>query len=161
MNFSPQSRVWIYQSERVLNQNEVIEIKSILDNFIQEWSAHGTALKAAYKILYSHFIVFIVDETQAAASGCSIDSSVRIIKQIEQKFNIDFFNRFNMAYKLNEELKIASKEDFETLISIKKITPDTIVFNNMVQTLTDFENKWELPLSQSWHAQIFAEQLNY
>jgi len=160
MIFSPQSKVWIYQSNRKFTDQEAAEIQNMLNSFVEQWAAHGAQLKAKAEVYHNYFIVLVVDEEMANASGCSIDSSVRAIKEIESKFGLDLFNRFNMAYKIGDEVYVAPKEDFETLISIKKIGLDTIVFNNLVQTLEQFEQKWEVPLQNSWHKSIFAEQLN-
>jgi hypothetical protein len=109
---------------------------------------------------YNFFIVLIVDQDSATATGCSIDSSVKLMKDIEQTYSVDLFDRFNMAYKIDEQVFVATKEDFETLITIKKITPETIVFNNLVQNLAEYEQKWEVKIADSWHQHIFAEQLN-
>jgi hypothetical protein len=160
MIFSPQSKVWIYQSNRQFTVAEAEEIQQKLDIFTAQWAAHGHQLNAKAEIPYRFFIVLIVDQDLAPATGCSIDSSVRIIKEIEQTYNVDLFDRFNMAYKLDNEVHVNTKEDFETLISIKKITPQTIVFNNLVQTLAEYQQKWEVPIEDSWHKMIFAEQLN-
>jgi hypothetical protein len=160
MIFSPQSKVWIYQSNRQFTPKETEEIQFKLDEFTAQWKAHGHQLKAKAEIIYGFFIVLTVDQDTASATGCSIDSSVRTIKEIELAYGVDLFNRFNMAYKIANEVHIASKEDFETLISIKHITAKTIVFNNLVQTRQEFEEKWEVPLADSWHKMIFAEQLS-
>lgn len=159
MIFSPQSKVWIYQSNRRFTDQETAEIQNILNDFVAQWTAHGHQLKAKAEVFHHYFIVLTVDQEVANATGCSIDSSVRVIKEIESKFGLDLFDRFNMAYKIGNDVHVATKEDFETLISIKKIGLDTIVFNNLVQTLEDFEQKWEVPLQDSWHKNIFAEQL--
>ena len=160
MIFSPQSKVWIYQSSRAFTASEVVSIQHKLDAFTAQWTAHGHQLKAKAEIRYHFFIVLTVDQDVANATGCSIDSSVRIIKEIENEYGVDLFDRFNMAYKIGNEVFVNTKEDFETLITIKKITPQTIVFNNLVQTLAEFNEKWEVPLAESWHNLIFAEQLN-
>ena len=160
MNFSPQSKVWIYQSNRKFTDSEVAAIQQQLDDFTAQWTAHGQQLKAKGEIYYSFFIVLTVDEGAASATGCSIDSSVKLMKEIEHTYGVDLFDRFNMAYKLDDEVHVVTKEDFETLITIKKITAQTIVFNNLVQTLQEFEQKWEVPLQDSWHKAIFAEQLD-
>lgn len=160
MIFSPQSKVWIYQSNRKFTDQETVEIQDILDRFVTQWAAHGHQLKAKAEIIHQYFIVLTVDQDVANATGCSIDSSVRTIKDIESKYGLDLFNRFNMAYKVGDEVHVAPKEDFETLIAIKQIGLDTIVFNNLVQTLEEFEQKWEVPLQDSWHKTIFGEQLN-
>ncbi|MCX2482546.1 ABC transporter ATPase [Pedobacter sp. MR2016-24] len=159
MSFSPQSKVWIYQSDREFSTDEQQAIQLQLNDFTSQWKAHGHQLQAKAEILYNYFIVFIVDEASAGTTGCSIDASVRVIKGIEQEYSVDLFNRFNMAYKVDDKVVVLNKEDFETLISIKKITRDSIVFNNLVQTLEDFENKWEVPLRDSWHNKVFADLL--
>lgn len=159
MNFSPQSKVWIYQSNRQFSQAETQEIQQQLDDFTAQWKAHGHQLQAKALIPYGFFIVLIVDETLANVTGCSIDSSVKVIKEIEATYQVDLFNRFNMAYKIGDQVYVNSKEDFETLITSNQINAETIVFNNLVQTLSDFEQKWEVSMAQSWHKLVFATQL--
>jgi len=156
MSFSPQSRVWVYQSNREFSASEVTEIQEKLNAFTAQWQAHGHQLKAKAEIIHNFFIVITVDETASNVTGCSIDASVRVLKEIETQYNLDLFNRFNMAYMIDNKVFSLNKEDFETLVSIKKITPDTIVFNNMVQTLEEFETKWQVPFAQSWHNTVFS-----
>ena len=86
-NFSPQSKVWVYQSNREFNTAETEEIKKIGLLFTRDWTAHGSQLNASLDILYNRFIVLMVDENDASASGCSIDKSLAFIKNIEQQFN--------------------------------------------------------------------------
>lgn len=159
MSFSPQSRVWIYQSDRKFTSTEETEILNKLAAFTNQWKAHGNELLAKAEIRYGFFIILTVDESQAGVTGCSIDSSVRLIKEIEQEYHVDLFNRFNIAYKVNGEVVVNSKEDFETLVDIKQVTPETIVFNNMVQNLAELESKWEVPFQNSWHSTVFAHLL--
>ncbi|TCD03748.1 ABC transporter ATPase [Pedobacter psychroterrae] len=159
MSFSPQSRVWVYQSNRAFSNEEVKEIQQKLNDFTVQWKAHGHQLAAKAEVLYNFFIVFFVDEASAGVTGCSIDSSVRIIKDLEQTYNIDLFNRFNIAYKIDGKVIVTNKEDFETLVNIKAVGPKTTVFNNLVQTLQEFETKWEIPFEQSWHSKVFAHLL--
>ncbi|WP_316807003.1 ABC transporter ATPase [Pedobacter agri] len=156
MSFSPQSRVWVYQSDRKFTPAEEIAILDKLSSFTNQWKAHGNELLAKAEIRHGFFIILTVDESQANVTGCSIDSSVRLIKEIEQEYQVDLFNRFNMAYKVGNDVVVNSKEDFETLINIKQINSETIVFNNMVQTLAELENKWEVPFKNSWHSTVFA-----
>lgn len=159
MSFSPQSRIWIYQSNRKFSNVEESAILKKLEAFTNQWKAHGNELLAKAEIRYGFFIILTVDESQASVTGCSIDSSVRLIKEIEQEYHVDLFNRFNIAYKLQDEVIVNNKEDFETLVNIKQITPETIVFNNMVQTLAELETKWEVPFQNSWHSTVFAHLL--
>jgi len=159
MSFSPQSRVWIYQSDRKFTSGEETEILNKLTAFTNQWKAHGNELLAKAELRYGFFIILIVDERRAGVTGCSIDSSVRLMKEIEQEYHVDLFNRFNIAYKVNGKVVVNNKEDFETLVNIKQVTPETTVFNNMVQNLAELETKWEVPFKNSWHSTVFAHLL--
>ncbi|WP_179413088.1 ABC transporter ATPase [Mucilaginibacter sp. E4BP6] len=159
MQFSQNSRVWVYQSDKQLNDADVIKLQILLDNFTTGWTAHNNQLKAKAEIRYNRFIILIVDESQAGASGCSIDKSVRFMKDIEEQFGINLFDRFNLAYRSDEQILSVPRHTFEELISNKTIDANTIVFNNMVQNLTELENKWEVPFKDSWHIQLFSSLL--
>ncbi len=160
MHFSENSRVWVYQSDRELTDNEALQIKVLLDNFTTGWTAHNNQLKAKAEIRYNRFIILIVDESQAGASGCSIDKSVHFMQQIESQFGINLFDRFNLAYRQGSEVLAASRAQFEELLKQGSINADTIVFNNLVQNLTELENKWEVPFKDSWHMQLFGNLVN-
>ena len=157
MRFSEQSRVWIYQSDRELYDDEVKQLHEILNKFASEWTAHNNQLKAKAEIRYNRFLILIVDESQAGASGCSIDKSVNFIKGIEQEFGISLLDRFNLAYREGEKVLSAPRDEFEDLLRSGKINSNTIVYNNLVQNLGQLETKWEVPFKDSWHNQLFGD----
>ncbi|MBW4888779.1 ABC transporter ATPase [Mucilaginibacter sp. HMF5004] len=156
MNFSENSRIWIYQSNRELAAAEVAKLQSILNDFTIGWTAHNNQLKAKAEVRYNRFIVLVVDESQAGASGCSIDKSVNLMKALEPEFNINLFDRFNIAYRTETSIKSVGRDEFEALIKKGEVTADTMVFNNLVQTLADLDTKWEVPFRDSWHKQVFG-----
>lgn len=156
MTVNPSSKIWIYQADRLFTNLECNKINTLLTNFTQNWQAHGTSLSSGFEIRYNLFLILWVDEDLAGASGCSIDASVRVIKQIEQEFGVDLFNRFNMAYKENGVVKITDRDNFEKLLTSKSIIPQTIVFNNLVNTYNDLQNNWEIPFANSWHSKVFT-----
>lgn len=150
------SRVWIYQADRELSIIEVEELNIILNSFVESWTAHNQQLKATYEIKYNRFITLIVDETQAGASGCSIDKSVHLMKDLEMKFQINLFDRFNIAYKVNDTVYNTSRAGFEELINQGSINQNTIVFNNLVNTYKDYLENWETTFENSWHQKVFT-----
>lgn len=156
MEFSPSSKIWIYQSERELNQAETAKLEQLLGQFASNWTAHNQQLKAAAQIIYNRFIVLLVDESQSGASGCSIDKSVHFIKTIEKEFGINLFDRFQTAYLKGDQILSASREEFEELLRSGKVNSETLVFNNLVANLDDFKTKWQVPLKNSWHARVFG-----
>ncbi|MFD1628643.1 ABC transporter ATPase [Pseudopedobacter beijingensis] len=155
MELSQESKVWIYQSDREFTEAELQQLTALLTDFTSSWTAHNQELKASFKIAYNRFIILLVDETLTGASGCSIDKSVRLMKDIEQEFGINLFDRFNIAWKEEDMVKTADRATFENLVKNNSIHAQTTVFNNLVKTLGEFEASWETPLENSWHARFF------
>ena len=157
MQFSEQSRVWVYQSDRELSDQQAKKAAAQLNDFVAQWTAHNHQLKAKAEIRYNRFLILIVDESQAGASGCSIDKSVNFIKGLEQQLGINLLDRFNLAYKAGEKVLSAPRQEFEQMLKEGRITIDTIVFNNLVQTLEQLDTKWEVPFRDSWHVKLFGD----
>ncbi|MGB0930262.1 MAG: hypothetical protein ACPGVB_05780 [Chitinophagales bacterium] len=153
---SPQSKIWIYQSNRPFNDSETLDIQKELVNFTKQWAAHGQELKAYGNVYYQQFIVLMVDETAHGASGCSIDSSVHFLKNLQKKYGVNLFDRLNMAYRdTSNNVITADRNTFQKLVNIGEINDDTIVFNNLVRNKQEFETKWEIPMKESWHKRVF------
>ena len=159
MNFSENSRVWIYQADRNLAPQELNAIQNRLNTFTATWEAHGKVLKAEAIIKYNRFIIFMVDETQASVTGCSIDKSVAVLKTIEQEFNLNLLDRIQIAYRDEQGIQFCSKIAFQALIAEGLVTENTVVFNNLVQNYAALQNAWEIPAKQSWHNQLFIKSL--
>ena len=145
---SSDARVWIYQSNRAFSSVEKKDIESQLINLCNNWNNHGKVLHCSFQI-HDWFICLFVDENKQIASGCSIDSSVAVIKAIAKKYNIDFFNRMNIAFLDGDLTKVLSLPEFKKLL-----TPQTVVYNNLVSTKSEYESKWKVPLSESWLARF-------
>jgi len=156
-NILPQNaRVWIYQSNREFTDKEVVQISERIETFLATWKRHGEDLKSSYMIKYNQFIVLGVDEDFNDVSGCSIDSSVHFIQEIEKELGVDLMNKMNTAFRIGKNINIVSLADFQRFVKENKITTTTIVFNNMVQFKADFDSKWEVPAIQSWHKRFFG-----
>lgn len=155
-NLSPDSRVWIYQSNRELNPGELISINNQLRDFCANWISHGNLVLSHFEILYNHFIVLMVDETNDRTCGSAVDASLNFIKELETEFNISLLDRMLFAYLQGEKVHSVSRETFEKSIAEGIINEQTIVFNNLVQTKAEFERNWKIPFGESWHAKLFA-----
>lgn len=150
MNLPLNSKLWVFQSSRKFTPEEIQDIQSTLENFMTQWNAHGAPLTSAYAIPYDQFIVLVVDETQTQASGCSIDSMTRIIKEIEEKYQFGLLDRMLVNYKINEQIFTIPLPAFKQKVKEGEIPTDAIVFYNGVTSLEAYQNQWELPLDQSW-----------
>ncbi len=155
-NLPNDSRVWVYQSNRAFSNKEVDYISTKAQQFINSWTRHGDNLKGSFTIKYNQFLVLAVDESFNNVSGCSIDSSVRFVQQLEQALEIDLMDKMNISFKDGDTINLVKLPDFQKFAKAQKITAETIVFNNMVDTKEDFENNWEIPAKQSWHKRFLV-----
>jgi len=148
------SRIWIYQANRSFTSKELEDIGLEMDAFLKDWTAHGSNLKAGYEIRYKRFIVIALDQSQTSASGCSIDASVHFIQQLEKKYDVQLLDKMNVSYKQGEYIAYKPLSDFKKMAKQKAVSKNTIVFNNLVNNKQEYEEHWEVPASESWHARF-------
>lgn len=151
-DFNQSSRVWVYQSSRLFFLSEALQIEEMLEKFVDEWKSHGADVKGYANLLYGHFIVVMADETATGVSGCSTDSSVRVIKEIEQRFNVQLFERQTLAFIIKDKIQLLPMSQLSYAASNGFITPDTLYFNNTILTKGALMNDWLIPIKQSWLA---------
>jgi hypothetical protein len=144
------SRVWIYQSSRKLNDAEVIAISKTLENFCAQWAAHGSDLQTSFDITHQRFIVLVVNEKAGAPSGCSIDSSTHVIKNLEQQLQIDFFNRSEVAFIEDTDIKTYPLTELKKLFADGRLNENSVTFNALVTTLEEWRNQSKLSVKDSW-----------
>ena len=149
-NFHPGSRVWIYQSNRLFTMGEAFDIEDMLKDFIAKWNSHGTPVKGEAHLFFGQFIVLIADETATGVSGCSTDSSVRLIKDIENRFAVNMFDRMTLAFVIKDKIQLLPVAQLQYAVENSFIDSDTLYFNNLVQTKEELETKWIVPIKNSW-----------
>ncbi len=148
------TRIWIYQSNISFSDTDIPKLRTTLQSFAKNWVSHNKMLRTYADVYHNYFIVLMVDESLTGASGCSIDSSVRFMQQLQAEYKVNLFDRMCFAYLKNGKVKTASREEFSSLYEQKRITDDTLVFNNLVNTKRDFEQKWQIKLADSWHKRM-------
>lgn len=144
------ARVWIYQSNRAFKPEEVNTISTALQAFTNNWTAHNQPLKTSFQVLHDYFIVLAVDEAHHEASGCSIDSSVHVIRQLSQQTGIDFFERTNVALLLDEKVRLIKLPELKQAYENGVWNSQTTVFDNTVLTKGDFEKRWKSHAGETW-----------
>jgi len=150
-----ESKIWIYQSNRKFSDEEIAEIEADLHQFIENWAAHGTSLAASFITKYNRFIIIAVNQEHQVATGCSIDASVGFIQSLEQKYSVDLLDKMNVTFKVGEHVAHKTLLDFKKMAKDKAVTGDTIVFNNLVNTIAELNDSWETPAIESWHSRFF------
>ncbi len=149
-DFHASSRVWVYQSSRLFMMSEALTIEEMMEDFINNWKTHGEVVKGYANMFFGQFIIIMADESQSGVSGCSTDSSVRLIKSIEEKFKVEMFNRQNLAFVINEKVQLLPLTQLNYAFENDFINKDTIYFNNLVQNKEELELKWMIAVKDSW-----------
>lgn len=151
-DFADDSRVWIYQSSRAFIDREEREVNEQLEQFYTQWLSHGTPVKGWAKLLFKQFIVMMADETATGVSGCSTDSSVKVIKSIERQYEVNLFDRLMLTFLVNDKAQMLPLNQVQYALDKGYITTDTPLFNNTVLTKKALEENWLVPLKDSWLA---------
>lgn len=159
-DFASDSRVWVYQSSRLFSLGEALQIEDLLNHFVENWKSHGTPVKGFGTLFFGQFIILMADERATGVSGCSTDSSVRLIKEIEQLYKVSMFDRQQLAFLVKEKIELLPLSQLQYAIDNGFIGTDTLYVNNLVQTKEELEAKWLIPVKESWLAKrIRTEKL--
>ena len=151
-DFNPLSRVWIYQSSRHFLISESVEITNMLQQFVAQWNSHGDNVKGFGELFFNQFIILMADESATGVSGCSTDSSVRLIKEIETRFNVNLFDRQMLAFIIKDKVQLLPLGQLKYAADNHFISANTIYFNNLLQTKRELESIWMIPIKDSWLA---------
>jgi hypothetical protein len=149
-DFAENSRVWIYQSNRLFTLSEALQIEDMLNEFAANWQSHGTPVKGYGNLFFGQFIILMADETASGVSGCSTDGSVRLIKQIEQLFNVNLFDRLLLAFYNKEKIQLLPLSQLDYAVENDFINAETLYFNNVILTKKELQTNWIIPVKDSW-----------
>lgn len=155
-NLPDDSRIWVYQANRKLSDQEVAETIEKTNEFLTKWTAHGAALEAAVEVRYNRFVVLGINQANASASGCSIDASVHFIQSLQEDLGIDLLDKMNVTFYSGEYIAYKPLEDFKKMAKDKSVSKNTVVFNNLVNTKAEYLENWEVPAKESWHSRFLS-----
>ena len=151
----PQARLWIYQADRPLTESEVAEIKPLLERFATEWSSHGKGLQASARLLHNQFLVLANNESATSASGCSIDASVRFVRELEQQLQVSFFDRTKLAFLKEGKVQTVGMQELKEKVAAGEIDENTLYFDTLVNNYGELQTAWPRPARNSWLSRYF------
>ncbi len=149
-DFHDNSRVWIYQSSRLFGLGEALQIEDLINHFIANWKSHGVPVKGFGTLFFGQFIILMADEQATNVGGCSTDSSVRLIKEIENLYKVSMFDRQSLAFVIKDKIQLLPLNQLQYAVDNGFIAADTLYFNNLVATKKEMEENWLIPVQSSW-----------
>jgi len=150
------ARIWIYPAHRSFSEAEQAEVQDALTQFLSQWTAHSQDLEAGFELRYNRFIVIGVNQYSAQASGCSIDSSVRVIREIEVKLNINLLDSGKVAYLEGDNVRVAFLPEIKNHVVEGSLKSNSRMFNPSVNKIADLKDNWLIEADRSWLKKYFA-----
>ena len=152
---SNNTKVWVYQCDRPFSPEENDKVNAILSEFVTIWESHGKPVKGAYEVIENQFIVIFGDLSFGEVSGCSIDKSVELMRQVQELLNVNLLDKGKVAYKAQNKVQVVDFKQIKELISNGELSSSTEVFDNSVSTLDEYESRWITSAGTTWLKRYF------
>jgi hypothetical protein len=150
------ARTWLFAAERTLSAGERDALLDDVDEFLDGWAAHGVPLTCGRDWRYDRFLVVAVDEAAAGVSGCSIDALTRRLKGYERQLGIALLDNGPVLYRDDDGIRRVPRGRFRELADAGAVSPETVVFDNTVQSLGALRGgRWETAARSAWHGRAF------
>lgn len=152
-------RLWVFPVSRPLTDDETRRSTEVVDDFLAQWSAHGSPLRSAREWRDDRFLLVGVDVDAEAPSGCSIDALVNRLRALGDDMGADFIDHGPVWYRDGDEIRTASRPHFKGLARDRKVDPETRVFDTTLTKISELrEGKLERPARESWHGRAFFQE---
>ncbi len=149
------ARVWVYQADQKFTEAEEHAVRDRMRQFCEGWNTHGNLMPTSFELIESQILVLAVDESQLGASGCSIDSSVRTLRDLEHILKINLTDQGKISLKKSSgELRVIPALGVKARVSAGEIDLETQVINPLIQNKADLKNLWQ-PVRNSWLNKYF------
>lgn len=148
------AKVWIYPSNRKFYDTEIEEVHLKITTFLSSWKKEDETFEVSYQLLYNRFIVLFANDSHSPLTYQDLDASVAFIIQLQNEYKVELLDKMNVCFKQGKYVQYKELKDFKKLLKDKAITGKTIVFDNLVTTKEEFENHWEVPISESWYGRF-------
>lgn len=146
------ARVWIFTSEHPVTGPQADQLLSRVDEYLAQWRAHGQSLTNGRAWRDDRFLAVGVDQTDAFASGCSIDGLYRTLQALQPTLGTTLVGGGLVHYR--DEMgtvRSVTREEFATLGAAGAVTDETAVFDPTVATVGEWRDRFETALGRAWH----------
>lgn len=149
------SRVWVYQADYKLSLADEQLVRERMKSFCEGWNTHGNMMPTSFELLESQILILAVDESKLGASGCSIDSSVRMLRELESVLTINLTDQGKISLrKPSGEMKVISGLGVKSKVTSGEIDLESEVINPVIRIKSDLQNLWQ-PVRNSWLSKYF------
>ena len=145
------SRIWVFGSDKPVTGPAAQRLLGEADRFLENWTAHGAPLRCARLWRDDRFLVIGVDQSDAHASGCSIDGLFRSLQGLEREIGARLVGGGRVFYRDHSGVaQSADRSELDRLVSSGEVGPNTVVFDPSITDLGEWRAKFEQPARKSW-----------
>jgi len=157
LEFPDDARAWVYALDREVTAAEQRRLRDILNTFVDQWNSHGEPVTGAWSLVERRFII-LAGYCTAGIGGCSTDSSVRAVHEVENALGVNAFDRTLVFFRDNSEtVHAVAQAQFQAYVNEGRVTGSTRVFDPTITTVGELRTgRFERPLRDSWHARAFS-----
>jgi hypothetical protein len=147
-----EARVWVFVTEQPVTGVHAERLLDAVDHYLGQWTAHGHPLTCGRVWRDDRFLAIAVDQTDAYASGCSIDGLFRVLKTLQSEMGMGLVGGGNVVYRDKDgTIRATSREEFTGLSGRGAINQATPVFDLTVATAGEWRDRFETSAGRSWH----------
>ena len=150
-----QSKVWMYQSNRLLNEQDQRIICELAEVFLNQWESHNIPVSGSIDTLNNYFIRIAAFTDEPNMCGRAQDAQVKLAKEIELELGIELTNRMLLAFDVDGTTRIIHLNDVAQEIERGQIVQESNFYNNLIQSKEDFHSSWVMKAGDSWLAKYF------
>jgi hypothetical protein len=151
------ARLWVYGFDRKMDAETRSRVAADLETFVADWTSHDEPVQGAFEIVEDRFVL-LAGWCDDGLGGCSIDSSVGVIRSFKEKYGLDGFNRDLVFYRNDAgDVEAAFRREFQNEVDAGRITDDTVVFDGTIHFLGDLRRGgFATSFGNCWHARVFV-----
>ena len=140
------AKCWIYILEKNINF-ESDEINLILKSLCEKWRSHNNEVVSSFQIYRDRYIILFAEE---GISGCSIDSSNRLLRYELDRLNINVMPNSKIGIFIENKIKLEDRSSIINLIQANKLKPNDKMINTTVTNKKEYNKNWILEINKSW-----------
>lgn len=149
------ARVWVFAADRPLAAWQRDLLLAEVDAYLAQWKAHGQPLTVAREWRDDRFLTIAVDQTDAYASGCSIDGLFRSLRGLEAQIGAGLVGSGRVHFRdQTGAIQTVTRDEFLRLGESGVVTRRTRVFDPTVATAGEWRERFETEAEHSWHAAV-------
>ncbi|TAG94860.1 MAG: hypothetical protein EAZ20_00615 [Bacteroidetes bacterium] len=149
------AKIWVYFISQNIDNQQIDKLNVLLVDFLDVWTAHQQNLAASFQLIDNKILIIAVDEQHSYASGCSIDSSVKALKSIEQQLSINLLESNLVLFENENKIFGVYLNEIKKNIDDKIITKDTFLYDRTLTNLNDWQQKGKIKVGESWAKRYF------